>query len=444
MALSGEWLQAQYSVLGSVLISPEVTPRVMRETAETDFQGECRTVYKAMRKLFLDGRVIDPVAVLHEAGSGYKEFIVQLMQVTPTAANIETYCTLCRQQARVFRLQELGRLMSEEDSPEKLQQLLEKANAAMAEKSASGACSMADALKSFMGRHVGEPKYLRWPIKELDKEVYAKPGKFLIFGGLPSAGKTAWAMQCAWFWAKDYKVGFFSLETDADTLFDRQMAALSDISLADIKNNRITGAQWDRIAQLSIEITERKLDIIPAAGYTPAEVRAKTVMEGYEIIFVDYLQLLQCPGNNRTEQVTQISIALHTLAQSLGVMVVALSQLNRESGQGSRSEMSRLRESGQIEQDADVIMLLSLEDESKPSGCRILSVAKNKEGERFKMLLNFAGRHQTFSKADMSKDMLKKMVAEGKRAQRINKQTAEAERMDQMEILPDDTPTPFG
>ena len=164
-------------------------------------------------------------------------------------------------------------------------------------------------------------------------------------------------------------------------------------------------------------------------------------MQGYQIIFVDYLQLLQGPGENRTAQVTGISIALHTLAQSMGVTVVALSQLSRQGQQGKNAppDMSALRESGQIEQDADVVMMLSLADKDNPAGNRELRIRKNKEGTCPNILLAFDGKHQTFSKAQS--DVLGKLVAEGKKAKRRIQQPAQDPG--QMTMLPDDTPVPF-
>ena len=122
----------------------------------------------------------------------------------------------------------------------------------------------------------------------------------------------------------------------------------------------------------------------------------------------------------------------------MGVTVVALSQLARKK-EGAPS-MSDLRESGQIEQDADMVMILSLEKKDDPSGNRILHVAKNKEGICPKVMLAFDGKHQTFSKANRSGDVLGQMVADGKKAKRKAHQQADP---NQMQILPENTPVPF-
>ena len=437
-------VDAQCSVLGSVLIEPQVAPKVMAATTDKDFFGTCLTVYKAIRKLFQSSAPIDPVSVSGALGSGYQDFLIQLMEVTPTAANIDHYITLCREQARVSRVKEIARSMAEADNSDELRKLLESASGLMVDKPSLRITTMHDALRSFMDRHTRQVEYLSWPVSELDDRLYAELGDMIIVGGYPSSGKSAWALQCAWHWARKYRVGFFSLETSSEKLFDRQMAAAARISMDDIKRNSINQNDWDALCSMTQDIVGRNLELIPAAGMTPADIRAIIMMRGYQIIFVDYLQLLQGTGENRTAQVTAISIALHTIAQSMGVTVVALSQLARpQQGQKqSAPDMSALRESGQIEQDADIIMMLSLRDKDDPAGFRELRIRKNKEGTCPNILLAFDGKHQTFSKANQTGETISRLSAAAKRQQRENRK--QMGRPDgQLTILPDNTPVPF-
>lgn len=436
------WLDAQYSVLGSALISSEVVPKVLHETGENDYRSTCLTVYKAMRKLFLSGAAVDPVSVAGELGSNYRDFLRQLMEITPTAANVDHYIGLCREQARTSQLRELGRQMAEEEDPQKLRQLLEEANGRTADRPRLRITGVGDALKSFMDRHTRDVRYLTWPVRELNDRIYAELGDLIIIGGYPSSGKSAWALQCAWHWAREYRVGFFSLETSSEKLFDRLMSSVAELSMDNIKRNTIDQAGWDKVCSMTEDITARQLELIPAAGMSPADVRAVTMMQRYQIIFIDYLQLLQGSGENRTAQVTQISIALHNLAQSLGVTVVALSQLARQGKQEKNSapDMSALRESGQIEQDADLIMMLSLANKDQPEGNRELRIRKNKEGTCPNILLAFDGKHQTFRKAQPeSKDMLRQMA----RKKVVPTPVLASEKLEQMTVLPNDFPVPF-
>jgi len=164
---------------------------------------------------------------------------------------------------------------------------------------------------------------------------------------------------------------------------------------------------------------------------------------GYKLVIVDYLQIVASKGGSRYEQVTNISIDLHTMAQSLGVIVLALAQLSRSDGDRAPRN-SDLRESGQIEQDADLIIMLQLENQACPEGPRKLYVTKNKEGRTFQMLVTFDGRHQTFAKGGV----LDAAVAEAK----TNKKKFKGGTLPpvpsgpvpgQLELLPADTDVPF-
>ena len=393
-----KWLDAQYSVLGSALISPEVVPQILHETRETDFAGPCRTVYQTIRELFLAGTPIDPVSLANKLGSGYREFLVQLMEITPTAANIETYLHITREQAKASALRELGSQMAQETDPKKLQGLIDQLNGAAVNRPGVKITTMRGALQSFFDRKSRETVYLTWPIQEFNSRIFSEFGDLVIIGGRPSSGKSAWALQCAWHWAKSCRVGVFSLETSADRLFDRHMSALSGLSLRDIKRSKISDEDWLRLGNMADGICQRPMEIIDAAGMTVSDIRAVTMMQGYKIVIIDYLQLIQGSGSSRYEQVTEVSIALHTMARTLGVTVVALSQLARsDDKKSSRApDLDSLRESGQIEQDADIVMLLNT---VKDSDDRELWIRKNKEGTCFQVRLSFDGDHQTFAKA---------------------------------------------
>lgn len=438
------WLQAQYSVLGSALIAPELIPRIMAETGEGDYTGTCLTVYKAIRKLFLKGVDVDPVSLVSALGDGYSKFLMQLMDITPTAANLGTYIALCHEQAKIVKARDVAAQIAQEDNWEKISKLLDDAGRLNVSRSRLKITNMEDGLKSFFDRHSRKQiEYLSWPVPELNDVLYTELGDFVIIGGYPSAGKSAWALQCAWHWAQKYKVGFFSFETSSEKLFDRQMAAVAGINMRDIKRNTITSAGWDKLAGMNPEIIDRNLELIPAAGMTVEDIRAVTMMRQYQIILVDYAQLIQGRGENRTAIVTAISIALHTMAQSLGVTVVALSQLARPSKdqKGRAPDMSDLRESGQLEQDADLIMMLSLSQGENPDNDRDLRIRKNKEGTCPNIRLAFDGTHQIFTKAQNTGSVASHYAAEGRKAKRANQQAAQA--AGQLSLLPSDYPVPF-
>lgn len=437
------WLEAQHSVLGSALIEPKVVPRILSGLREEDFTGPCRTVFTAIGEIFNSGFPVDVVSVAAKLGAEYRQFLADLMQITPTAANADRYIDLCREQSRVLACREIGKEMALCESTEAVRQLVEQASGLMSSAQAGRTVDMAELLRRFFEKPDRKVRRLSWPIAELNDLLHVGPGKFLILGAEPSVGKTAFALQCAWQWAASGNVGFFSFETDPETLFDRLISGFVGIPMQNIKTNRISRHEWDLVCQANEAILSRKLDLISAAGMKTADIRAKIMEAGYKVIVVDYLQIVSAKGGSRYEQVTNISIDLHTIAQSMGVTVLALAQLSRtEEERAPRN--SDLRESGQIEQDADVIMMLQLEKRSRPTGPRKLYITKNKEGELFQMLLTFDGRFQRFAKGGA----LDSAVAE---AQALKNQTKGPARSPaipgpipgQFEMLPTDTDVPF-
>ena len=446
-----EWLSAQYSVLGSMLLDDSVVPKEVQQLRVTDFFGEGRTVYKAMVQLFQDGKPVDPVTVVHTLGPGYRELIKQLLEITPSAARIDTYMQICREQAQLVTVREIAAKLQETDSNEKARKLIEEAAAMMVDKTAVKIVSMEDAMRSFMDRHSGQvQQYLTWPIGVLNEVLYSEPGDFIIIGGKPSAGKSAFALQCAAHWSKEMKVGFFSLETGDGKLFDRMMSSLAQIEMGKLKKNNISDAEWNKICAMSAEVVKRNLDLIPASGMSAADIRSVTVMNGYQLIIIDYVQLIAGSGGNRTEEVTGISMALHRMAQDLGVTVVGLSQVRRQDPKQKRNmEASDLRESGQLEQDADAILLLELEQANNPGGNRKLFIAKNKEGETPMTVLGFDGKFQTFYKAQQTGSVINDMKAAANKAKReraMQARTVEDDgpyEQEQIEMLPEGPPVPF-
>ncbi len=435
---SDEWLKAQYSVIGSALIDSRVVPKIISETSEQDFNGPCLAVYRAIRQVFMSGSAVDPVSVAAVLGSEYRDFMVQVMEITPTAANIDRYIPLCKEQARLLAVRDIaGQLLHEEDT-KNVRGLLEQASGLMAENHGRKQHDMQEALRSFMDRHSGTVDYISWPFPEFNERIFSELGDFIILGAEPSVGKTALALQCAWHWARTMKVGFFSFETSSEKLFDRLMASLVGLDMKDIKNNSLSDRDWQRVCGASEKIISRKLDLIQAAGMSAADIRSRILSGGYQMIVIDYLQLVSAKGGSRYEQVTNISIELHNMAQSLGVTVLALSQLSR-TDDDRKPRNSDLRESGQLEQDADVILMLKLKNHRTPAGPREIYVTKNKEGELFMMMLAFDGNHQRFVKARVDGTPLP-----GKAEPESMATPAQVGvTFGQMTMLPDNTSVPF-
>ena len=435
-----DWLDAQYGVLGSVLISPEVAPKVLAEMTDTDFSGHAVAVFQAMRYLFSQHLPVDVISVRDKLGSDYSSILAQLMEITPTAANYAYYMEIAKKQSRVHRIKDLAQRIVDAGEPEEVQRLLEQAVVINSKRQSLRAITMEEAVAEFILRHEKgtPPNYLPWMIPEIGKALYLDKGDYVIIGGRPSAGKTAFALQAAWHMAMDRKVAFFSLETGQKKLTDRQVADICDIPMDIIKHNKLDNDHWQKVVDFSLTGAKRRqFELVIDSAVSIDEVLAFSAARQYEVIVIDYLQLLHGPGRNDYERVSAISRQIHRFSQSHGCTVIALSQLSRPgSGQKSDPDMQSLRESGQLEQDADAILLLYLENEKTPNGRRILKCAKNKDGERFRMLLNFDGAHQRFSKVTdygTVQSQLRRMAQEQK----------QKEQNAQLTLLPQDTEVPF-
>lgn len=438
---SRDWLDAQCSVLGSVLISPELAPKVISQMTDDDFTGQCLAVFRAIRTLFMDNTPIDVVSVRDKLGSDCSALLMQLMEITPTAANYQSYIDLAKKQARTFRLRSVAQKMADSESPDDVLRLLDEAVAIRSAKQQYRAINMHEAMMDFINRMLYEvPDYLHWPIKDLDSQLFIEAGDFVILGARPSVGKTAFALQCAWEMAKTKRVGFFSLETNPKKLTDRQAADLCSIPMQNIKNRMLTTEHQEAIIDLADKQSKTRLfEVVHTPGISVPDLQAYSAARQYEVVFIDYLQLMSSYGNNRYEKATNISNDLHVFSQSTGTTVVALSQLVRtggEFGKKSAPDMSSLRESGQLEQDADVVLLMYLDDEKQPNGFRVLKCAKNKDGEQFRIPLSFDGKYQRFSKAD-------NYAAIKKEQARIALETKQRQKDEDLQKLPKRTPVPF-
>ncbi len=393
------WLEAQHGVLGSVLISPELAPKAISQMTDSDFSGKCTAVFQAIRHVFSQGLPVDVVTIRDKLGADYGSFLMQLMEVTPTAAHYQTYIDLAKKQARTARLRAIGQQMADAEDPEEVQALLEEAIAVNAQNHSLRAVTMFDAVVNFAHRMTGDPPvYLPWPIAGMNKKLQTENGDFVVLGARPSVGKTAFALQAGWDVAKTQNVGFFSLETGVKKLTDRQIANICGIPLDAIKHCRLNAYEGKRFVEFAEgDAKTRRFEFIHCPSVSVSELCAYATARQYDVIYIDYLQLLSAPGRTSYDRTTESSMTLHKFAQSTGTTVVALSQLNR-SGAGSDPDMTSLRESGQVEQDADAVLLLYLESEETPNGPRILRCAKNKDGERFRVKLDFNGKYQRFTK----------------------------------------------
>ncbi len=394
-------LDAEYSVIGCLLVDSSIVGPLLTLTRPEDFTvPELRTVYNAARKLFSAGRTVDAVTIRGACGTEYNDLLMQCMEVTPTSFGWRTYIAEMQEQTRVARLRALADELQVVRSSKAARELLAQAAEILREHSGTRIVTMQDALMQFFSEQGEKRRFIRWGLDKLDRRLYSDYGDFVILAGRPSAGKTALALQMAAHMGKQDKVGFYSLETSPPKLTNRLVANRCVIDFGRINRREMTDEEWARAAKWKSEITDTQIELVPASGWTVQDIVDTALTQQHKIVFIDYLQQLKGRGRDRFEQVTNISLELHAMAQTHGILVVALSQFSRAAA--SRTDaaptLTDLRESGQIEQDADAVLALYLDpDEDTPLTDRKLRVLKNKEGTLGEFSLAFDGATQSFA-----------------------------------------------
>ncbi len=438
-------MEAQVNVLGAMLIDPEaVGPLLHRLTAEDFIEGRYRNIFQAIKRLRGQGKDPDPLMVNDALGGNCRQILAELMEVTPTSANAEEYAAILHRAALQYRLSELGEQLAEAAASglDEARAVADKITALACEKPGVRIMDLRQCYEEFLDRHSEgkRPAYFTWGIPALDERIYVEPGDFIVLGGYPSAGKTALALQMAFHIAEKKRVGYFYYENNDKKLFDRLVSLKTKISFGKIKRFDLREEDFGQIVSVQNALTAPSLEFVDASGMTAADVRALALGRRYELVAVDYLQKI--PGSrgrrglNDFERVSEVSEDLQSLGRQTGTAVLALSQLTRpEKGKAPEPGMHSFRQSGQIEQDADVALLLYKEAGKDPKTARVLKIGKNKEGEaNLAMRMYFDGDTQTFSRvfpAPQKDDP-------GKRRQK-----AQASFWDGWQELPDDGDNPF-
>lgn len=400
---------AEASVIGSMLIEPRCVPELMQELTAEDFtDGTLRLYFETIRRNFLQRIPLDIVTVVSSLGVGeeaqnrHAAKMVDLMTMTPTAANCLYYARIIRDRRQLRQIQAACAAAAQGKTLEDARELLTKAAGLLVQKQADRDKGYGDLIAELVSRQdKTEPDYLDWGIPALNEKLHAGPGRFVILGADSSVGKTALALQFALQISKRKRVGFFSYETTLADATDRLIANDADVSLGRLKGKHLTDEEMDAIMEAGERSDKRQLRILETARYTVEDIRAKTIARGFQVIFVDYVQMIPTRRKDRYEAVTEISIGLHALAQELGVTVIGLSQVTvpETDKKGRRRYISKedLRESRQLKQDADVILLLDLVDPAIRSGDRVLQIEKNRDGPLAHLFLSFDPSRMRFS-----------------------------------------------
>lgn len=440
-------IEAEQSVLGGLMIKNDTWDGVAERVIGADFYlHRHRILFSAMQRLLESDRPADSVTLteyltqtsqLDDAG-GYT-YILEIQRNTPSAANILAYADIVRERAVVREMVAAANdiVKSGYDTEGRSSaELLDEAESKVfkiAEKRAranEGPQDLQAILKHTLDRieilsnsaQAGGVTGVSSGFHDLDRKTAGlQPSDLVIVAARPSMGKTTFAMNLAEHAAlnESKPAVVFSLEMPADQIMMRMLASLSRVDQTKIRTGQLDDDDWARITSAMTMLQENgNMFIDDSAGLTPTELRSRARRihkehGGLSLVMVDYLQLMTVPGmtENRTLEIAEISRALKALAKELQVPVVALSQLNRSLEQRSdkRPVNSDLRESGSIEQDADVIMFIYrdevYDENSEDKGLAEVIIGKQRNGPIGRVKLKFHGHLSRFDNyAEMAED----------------------------------------
>ena len=382
-------------LLGALLIKPDLAAYALPDLGIEHFPPDLQPVFAALSGLWNAKGKLDAVAACARYPE-QKTAILDCVQeceaecIRITRENVENWTQIIREQAALTRFQSLAlqagsALTTFADLPDLYSQMGE---ALTLDREGQDFKSIGELVDTYIRKLDEKPRYIPSGIPVLDKHLHLAPGNLFIIGGRPSAGKTALSLQIACEQARrGLRVCYFSLETDPDTLTARIIANRLAAPLADVKGKTVPQSDLDGLADLH----KLPLYIRSASGKGVGWVKAQAQRMKAQAVYIDYLQLLaDGKAKDRYQKITGISIALHELAQTTGILVVALAQLNRNAAHAAPSTAD-LKESGQLEQDADAILLLSDDGEQYQA-----VLAKNKEGRVGEIPLTFDKPRQRF------------------------------------------------
>ena len=426
---------AEQSVIGSIILDNSVIDQVADTLVPEDFYtGAHRVIFQAITTLLDRGEPVDPV-LLHQflekndelksvGGSGY---LAKLMETVPTTANAGAYARLVRDKSILRELSKQATKIVEEiyqgsTTPvEKILEVAEQSIFAVGERHSQRSASYSD-LKSILMpvlrnieelmNHKGMVTGVATGFADLDKKLAGlQKSDLLILAGRPSMGKTAFAMNVAVNAVVDHKssVAVFSLEMSKEQLVARMLASSARIDAHKLRTGWLDEKDYEQLVAVAGVLTNAPLYIDDTPSISIAALRAKARRmkreKDIKLIIIDYLQLMVGDGKieNRVQEISQISRGLKALAKELNIPVIALSQLSRklEERPNKRPQLSDLRESGAIEQDADVVMFVFREEvykENDPEvkGLAEIIVAKQRNGPIGKVMLTFLHEYTRF------------------------------------------------
>lgn len=426
-------VEAEQAVLGSVLIDPSCLPEVISQLRGDDFHlPQNRDMFRIIAGMMNNAEIVDPVTVKNamlQTGSyeadSLRNYMVQLMEITPTSANVSAYIEILKDKTILRKLSvatsEIATLVQEgtNTGPAVLELAEQKIYAIRQGRENSGLVPINEVLNemydhlSELSKNNSDLSGLSTGLGDLDKAISGlNKSDLILLAARPGMGKTSMALNLLLHVGKSSgkSVAFFSLEMSRVQLALRLIATESFVDNKKLTTGQLSEKDWESVVDAATALTQTKILINDDSMITVSEINAKCRrIPDLGLVIIDYLQLMQSAGGNksfggenRQQVVSDISRTLKIMAKELNVPVICLSQLSRasEKRENKRPMLSDLRESGAIEQDADIVMFLYREDyyekETENHNVAECIIAKNRHGETNTVELEWLPQFTTF------------------------------------------------
>lgn len=424
---------AEQAVLGSMLVDKDAVVAAVEILVPEDFYREDnKEIYAAMMELYGLGKHIDMITIIDQLklrGTlekvGDATYIATLIDNVPTTSNIESYVKIVEEKSVLRKLIKVANDILKmgygqtEEVDTIIEQTEKKVFDVLQDRNARGYSSLKEVLVTAfdtiekMYQNKNKVSGIECGFIDLDKKISGlNPSSLIILAARPAMGKSAFVLNIAEYVAMHDKVPvmIFSLEMSKEEIANRMLASESEVDSMKIKNgNDLTSEDWLKLGQASGRLSDIPLYIDDTPGLTSAELRAKCRKAKLEknigLVIIDYLQLMESKTKSpsRQQEISEISRSLKILAKELQIPVIALSQLSRatESRTDHKPMLSDLRESGAIEQDADIVMFIHREDyynpETEKKNIAEIIIAKNRSGETGSVELAWLGQYTKFA-----------------------------------------------
>ena len=424
-------LEAEQAVLGSILIDSRCVADVIGILRPEDFfLKQNRQIYETVYTMFNFSQTIDPVTVLdkmRELGvyaDNSRDYILQLMEITPTAANAVRYANIVRDKAMLRGLAQASTDISEMvheqvGTPQEMLESAEKKIYALRKGERGDSLEHVGTILHKVFDRLNELSQsdsaipgLSTGLRDLDSKINGlNKSDLILVAARPAMGKSAFALNLGINVARKYKktVAIFNLEMSREQLAMRILASESFVELQKLATGKLSEEEWTKVSMAASALSQTDIRIDDNPSITVADINAKCRrLDNLGLVVIDYLQLMNGSGygkggDSRVNVVSEISRSLKIMAKELNVHVICLSQLSRgpESRTDKRPMLSDLRESGAIEQDADEVLFLYRDEyyneNSEDKGVAECIVAKNRHGEVGTVKLQWIPQYQTFT-----------------------------------------------